>query len=116
VQKQRRGCKRPGEDYEMTGTPFAYTSPMLHDIGEPMLTECPVGHVLRETPHIYDVMERCRFAENMTPRDAAMISPYMQQMIRLFDSECARLRELDEKSRTSAADARAAASALKRGR
>jgi hypothetical protein len=99
----------------MTGSPFAYTSPALQTQEDRALYECPVGYVLREAPHVYDILDRCSMAERMTPTEAARVPQYMQRAMRLYGSEVNRLSALRDSSNVAARDAKAAERAT-RGR
>ena len=91
----RRGCRKPGMDYEMAGgMPFVYTSPALQSDEDRILRECPVGRILRETPHVFEAIEASAYVDNAGPRDARHIPPYLHQVWRIVSSERQRLHEL----------------------
>lgn len=91
--KDRRGCKRPGEDREQRGPPFMYGSPMLVDDEDRSLRECPVGLNLRETPWVYDLIDAASFCEGTGIRDYLSLPVYTRHAVRLIQSERARLWE-----------------------
>jgi hypothetical protein len=67
---------------------------MLQGEGWKRIYECPVGKVLREAPHIFDVIERGSMTEAMTPDIFDRLPGYMQRAIRVVSSERARLQEM----------------------
>lgn len=61
-----------------------------------MLYECPTGYLLREAPHVFDVIEATGSLENASPPDLRQCSTYLQHAGRIVRAERARLRELRE--------------------
>lgn len=63
-----------------------------------LLRECPVGLVLREGPHIYQVINAHAYAENGAINPLG--SPhYLQQGLNVVGSEKARLRDIKDEER-----------------
>jgi len=98
---------------EQQGSPFRFGSPVLVESGESVLRECPVGKVLREAPHIYDLIDHLSFAENATPQEAEAMSRYYGYALRLYRSELARLQEDRESNHEVNLEASHAAQVLK---
>lgn len=93
--KQQRGCKKPGEDYTLTGRAIAFTSLMLQGDGDRVLNECPVGRVLREAPHTYDLINHIGLAENAGPTEAEQMSRLWSDAGRLYSSEKRRIDDIE---------------------
>lgn len=70
-----------------------------------MLTECPVGKVLREAPHVYDLLDHLSHADNASPREMESHSRYYRHALRLYRSEISRLDELRRAGDKAASDA-----------
>jgi hypothetical protein len=105
--RKRRGCRSPHhEPRELAGSPFAFTAPALQGL---VLRECPVGYLLREAPHVYDVIEFCRMGEHTSALDLASLPRYTRRAMRIYSSECARLDELRRATKDLAGDAAHAA-------
>ena len=62
--------------------------------GDELLKECPVGFILRTTPHIYDALDMLAHHESMGPLEVTHMTPWFRLMLRLYRSELSRLREL----------------------
>ena len=84
---------------------WRYTSPMLHDLGADMLHECPIGAVLREAPHTFQLIAAGAHADNA---GVEMLEQpqYLQDAVALCGAERSRLRELADRDRQSESDAR----------
>ena len=84
---------------------WRFTSPLLnHEMPESaLIRECPVGLVLRDGPHVYDLISAHSYAENgaLNPLDSPS---YLQAGIRVVASERARLRELADADRQTKRD------------
>ena len=61
--------------------------------------ECPVGYILREAPHIYHVMDYLTLAENLSPIDLGKMPRYFSQMLRVYQNELARIRDMNKLQR-----------------
>lgn len=109
--KAKRGCKKPGEDYEGSQV-FRYTSPYLQD-GDDMLNECPVGKIMRESPHVYDAIAAHTYSENgaLNPLEC---SPWLQAAIRVVGSERGRLEDMRQEEQRNKVDAKRGQSLRKR--
>ncbi len=81
---------------------WRYTSPALID--DDALYECPVGMLLREAPHVYDLIDACVLVENATPSEYLTMPRYFQHASRVYRSELARLDDLRQQARKSGAD------------
>lgn len=100
-----RGCKKPGFNLEQQGAPFRYTSPALIEVGEDVLTECPVGKILREAPHVYDLTDHLSHADKASPREMEGHSRYFRHALRLYRAELSRLDDLRRARDRAAGDA-----------
>lgn len=78
---------------------------MLKADGEHVLTECPVGMILRETPHIYELIDYLASFEHATPSEVERSSRYTLQAWRLYRSEQSRLQELRRHNKEVTGDA-----------
>jgi hypothetical protein len=103
--QSRRGCKKPGFDYEQTGNPYVYSSPRLQDPEDRIMYECPTGYILREAPHVYDVLTACALVENASPVDLSMIPSYVLELAKVYGSEQARMMDNDHKQMQAKSDA-----------
>ena len=83
---------------------FRFTSPMLSEADQ-VLRECPVSVVLREAPHVYDVIPLHSYAESGAS-DPMRMSAWAQRAIRLVGSEKARLYELATAEKRNARDSK----------
>jgi len=72
-----------------------------------VLKECPVGKVLREAPHIYDLIDHLSHAEHASPSEMQSHSRYFVHALRLFRAETSRLDELRMESRSGSTEAHA---------
>ena len=93
---------------------WRFTSPLLHSMGFDTLNECPVGAVLREAPHTFDLM-RAHAHVDAAGLDVMRQPKYMQDALALCAGEAARLRELRAIDDQSQRDAKHGARVL-RGR
>jgi hypothetical protein len=75
---------------------WRFTSPLLQLPEDELLTECPVGYVLREAPYIYDVLDYLCLGENLSPLELGKMPRYFAQMLRVYQNELARIRELKQ--------------------
>lgn len=82
------------------------TSPMLNQSNEAMLTECPVGMILRESPATYDALDAAARVESTSIAEFRALPLYMQSVARLAMSERARHMEMKDKERKYAQDSR----------
>ena len=95
--RRELGCRKPGyEDrgYVRKRAPVTFTSPLL--VSDPKLrvmTECPVGYLLREAPWVHDALEASSLVENCTPREFALLPAFIREVARIRASELARFRE-----------------------
>lgn len=104
--REQRGCRRPGENWPEARV-YRFTSPLLNedeDEADSMLRECPVGHVLREAPHVYDVLGLYRYAEHEGLRIQKQ-PRWLQTALRVVDSEKERLRKMSESDKQLKGDA-----------
>ena len=81
-----------------------------------MLRECPVGFILRTTPHIYDMLELTSQSESTSMVELARSPRALQQAVRLVRSERNRLNELRQIERESKQAAAVGARVRKHGR
>lgn len=77
---------------------------------EPM-TECPVGYLLRTSPHTYDTIDAVCLVENASPTEFSALPRYAQAAARLFRSESVRLYEQESKDKQQSESIRRAARA-----
>jgi len=89
---------------------------MLQNENDRMLRECPVGFILRTTPHIYDMIELASQSEHTSLVEIARSPRALQQAIRLVRSERNRLDELRQVERESKQAAKVGARVRKNGR
>jgi len=78
---------------------FRSTSPRLYDAekgSEPgrftVLRECPIGVVLRESPHVYDALTAYSHVENGAV-DPYSLSPWANQAFGVIGAERARMHD-----------------------
>lgn len=88
------------------------TSPMLAEMDAAMLHECPVGMILREGPHVYDLARAGGLAEQ-SGIEVLGQPRYLQDALMLVAAERSRLRELADLDRQAKNDARHGARVLK---
>ncbi len=101
--QRMRGCKKPGYDFPRQLGPVRITSPMF--VGDAPLEECPVGYLLREAPHTYDVLDAVSLIGNASPNEYAALPLYAQRMGRVYAAEVnGRLPEIEAATRRSQAD------------
>jgi hypothetical protein len=110
--RAERGCKKPGYNYEERRV-FPFTSPMLAP-EDRVLRECPVGRVLREAPHAYELIIAHSYSEN-TGLEILNYPRYLRQAFGVIGSEKERLRELSDKDRQAKADGKYGTAMLQRG-
>ena len=78
---------------------------MLFEMDAAVMHECPVGAILRDAPHVYDLVRAGSYAENAGLE--VMRQPrYMQDALTLHASERARMRELDKLDKQTGSDAK----------
>jgi hypothetical protein len=98
---------------------FRSTSPHLQPKdgkeveGRDIVRECPVGMVLRETPHVYDAVSAASNTESgaINPLE---VPRWLQDSLRIVGSERGRLFDIKQQQRRSAGDAAYAARAVGR--
>jgi hypothetical protein len=104
--QNERGCRKPGTDLKMTGSPFRFTSPALQGKGDAIMYECPVGYTLRESPWVYDAVEMSALAQESTgAAELATMPRFFRYAFRVYSSERNRLRELEQSRQKSKGDA-----------
>lgn len=77
---------------------FTLTSPLMHDVGEHIIRECPTGRVLRESPSVYRAISIAVHVENGST-DPMHLSHWSREAIGVVGSERARLRALEDENR-----------------
>lgn len=94
---------------------FFSTSPYLLHKGKPAeLRECPVGAVLRESPHVYDVIGAYGTGEHIGP--SILQEPlWLQHAFRVVGSERNRLMDLERTNDKAKHDAAYGARVRRRG-
>ena len=94
--KIARGCNKPGSKYGEGQMGFRTSSPLLHEKGQFLLRECPIGLVLREAPYIYEMLNLGPYVDsgNMGPRDLPRTT---QRVLAVSSNERERLRALKRK-------------------
>ena len=96
---------------------FWSSSPVLHDAGEPSLSECPTGMLLREAPWVFELegAYAMAIANGGSGLEVLNLSKFAQSSMSLIGSELARhRREKNEQERMSR-DAEAARRTLSHG-
>lgn len=83
---------------------YRFTSPLLSDADQ-LLRECPVSVVLREAPHIYDLIPVHSYVD-AGATDPLALSHWAQRGIRVVASERSRLLEMDLAEKRNARDSR----------
>jgi hypothetical protein len=92
-----------------------FSSPLLQEPGDEMLTECPVGYVLREAPHIYDLLDYLSLSESLSPLELGRMPRYFGQMLRVYQNELVRVQDLAYRQRAAEQSAEAAKRAIRHG-
>ena len=98
------------------GPPYVYTSPSLQNENDRMLRECPVGFILRTTPHIYAMIDVASQSEHTSMMEYARSPRSLQQAVRVVRSEQNRLSDLRQVERESKQAASIGARVRKHGR
>lgn len=96
----KRGCRKPGMEMKRSLPAARFTSPMLL---EAALDECPVGYLLRTSPHTYVTCDALSLIDNATPTEMAAMPAYMHPAARLFRAEGARIAEVESLDRSAKA-------------
>lgn len=82
---------------------FRFTSPLLSDEGR-SLRECPVGAVLREAPHVYDVLAVYANSKN-SGLEITGWPLWVRRALSVVEHEANRLRDMADKERQAHRDA-----------
>lgn len=69
------------------------------------ISECPVGMILRESPHVFDAIGAYGSGENVSP-DVLRKPRWLQDAFRVIGSERARLFEMEQQDRKAQHDAK----------
>jgi len=107
----------PGKNYEQTGTPFRFESPVLfRDARFPKdgLRECPTGFLLREAPWVWEVLELTNTFERVGPFEWMRVPLFLKVAGRVVATERARQREVAEETRRTQAQSKAGIAARSR--
>lgn len=107
---------RPGYDCTETSRGWAFTSPMLQDDGDSIMAECPVGYLLRESPHTYAILDYLSLGEQLSPFELGKMPMYFAHMLRVYQNEHARIYEIQRKQREAKSHADIATRAISNGR
>lgn len=101
----RRGCRKPGQARTQTGPPYVFSSPILQGAADRVLRECPTGKILRETPHVYDLIEVAAATERAGPGELVGLPMPVKHAARLYWSERSRHLEIRASRARATSDA-----------
>lgn len=81
---------------------FRFTSPHLKEAHR-LLTECPVGAILREAPYVYDAIRASAYAESGA-LNGLDVPEYLQRAIGVIGSERERLWRMKHETKAARGD------------
>lgn len=80
-------------DYEPNQA-FRFSSPFLGEIKEDIMKECPIGYILRTTPHIFSVISLSGHLENGSI-NLFDLSGWAREAVSVVFSEKGRMMEIE---------------------
>lgn len=74
-----------------------------------------MGHLIKQAPWVWSVIEVCSLTENATPMEWLSFTPFLQRMARAYGNEKGRAMKADHEKRQLERDSKRGMKARSRG-